>query len=88
MFKILSHLDRPLPVLDKLKYLGVWLSDSGAAGPEMSARLAAAWRRWNMFTSIWFNKDLNLRLRRMLFVALVYNTLISALEAFTLAGVS
>jgi hypothetical protein len=38
-----------------------------------------------MFTSIWFNKELNLRLRRMFFVALVYNSLISALEAFVLS---
>ena len=38
-----------------------------------------------MFTSIWFNKELNLRLRRLFFVALVYNSLISALEAFVLS---
>ena len=72
-------------ILDELKYLGVYLAADGTNTAEVNARLAAAWKRWMCFTNVWFSNNLCLRMTRLFFQALVYNVLISALEAYVLS---
>ena len=51
---------------------------------EINARIAAAWIKWNAFKSVLCLKCLPMRTRKLFFLALVLNTLISTLEAFVL----
>jgi len=72
-------------IQDMIKYLGVWLTYDGSSGPEIRARLNAAWKRWNIFKPVWYSHDVEFSVRVIVFKSLVLNTLIAALDAFCLS---
>jgi len=71
-------------VVDALLYLGAWLCANGKNTKEIATRLCCAWSKWNAFKGLFCCSHIPLRIRRLCFVSLVYNSLISALEAFVL----
>jgi hypothetical protein len=72
-------------LLNHMKYLGVWYSDNGLNTKEVDSRLAAAWTSWHNFSSFLIDPEVPFVTRRMCFINLVYNTLISALEVRVLS---
>ena len=67
-----------------MKYLGAWLAANGSNTPEINSRLSSAWAKWASFKHIWYDGEQPLRVKKIFFTSLVYNTAISALEAFLL----
>ena len=71
--------------LDQMKYLAAWLAANGSNTPEVNSRLDGAWAKWASFKHIWYDNEQPIKVKRILFTSLVYNTAISALEAFVLS---
>ena len=72
-------------ILQQLKYLGSWISENGSNTRELNARLEAAWQKWFMFSKLLTDSDIPFAVRRLCFINMVYNTLLSGLEAFILS---
>ena len=51
---------------------------------EINNRIAATWVKWKSFVSFLCCVQVPFRVRKMCYIAIVYNTLNSALEAFVL----
>jgi hypothetical protein len=73
-------------ILHQLKYLGSWISESGSITKEINARLEVAWKKWFMFSKLLTDSDIPFTVRRLCFINMVYNTLLSGLEAFVLSN--
>jgi hypothetical protein len=71
--------------LDQMKYLGAWMAANGSNTPELNARLDGAWAKWASFKHIWYDNEQPIKAKKMFFTSLVYNTAISAQEAFVLS---
>ena len=69
-------------LLPNLKYLGVFLADNGKNTKEINARLNAAWTKWYMFSKLITDDEAPFHVRRLCFINMVYNALLSGTEAF------
>ena len=66
------------------RYLGSHLDIMGSMRPGLERRRAAAIRTWTRFRPVWFRAGVPLRVRRLLFQALVVSILYTGLEAVRL----
>ena len=69
-------------IINNLKYLGVWNNDSGTASVQVNIRIQAAWQKWSMFSNLLTDKKAPFNTRRLCFIKVVYNTLLSGMEPF------
>jgi hypothetical protein len=75
-------LGRQIP--NRTKYLGVLIDTAGRDVIEIRQRLSSSWQKWNMLTRFWPMSNAFLRVRRIVFKAIICNTLLSDLEAYVL----
>ena len=69
---------------DQLRGTLVLTSTLGSIRAQLERRRAAAFRTWTRFRPVWFRAGVPLRVRRVLFQALVVSILFSGLEALRL----
>ena len=70
IYRQLRDTSSQVPILNYMLYLGVWMSGDLSNKREITSRLAAAWKRWKIFSPLWFANSPSLRIRKLFFCPL------------------